>query len=293
MGLSEVNVPLLYGEGHKAFLRLQRQIAKDSADDTLFAWHIKTAPIKWLVSGMFPARPAFFAGCQDLIAPPDLNDYRTPHTLTNKRLALDAYYKTLLFEEFAHQIKHLGGPTVADREIAQCRDYYLLPLMCARDRDLEKAFTIILWKKSPTTFVRIFPWEKEAFQKYFKQAGSEQHQTMYIQTPTDFSVPSIYGKDHPLQALKEWYVTTRGHVKPSHYRWRVYLPAVLWFAILSFKRDMGESFTVFLDFGPGEEELGMHVILEICADTGHFAETVHAYKATFDATLEADALLRD
>ena len=37
-GLFGVNMPLLYGEGEKAFTRLQEEILKDNEDQTLFAW---------------------------------------------------------------------------------------------------------------------------------------------------------------------------------------------------------------------------------------------------------------
>ncbi|KAI8648415.1 HET domain-containing protein [Fusarium sp. Ph1] len=38
MGLFDVNMPLLYGEGNKAFLRLQTEILRTSNDQSLFAW---------------------------------------------------------------------------------------------------------------------------------------------------------------------------------------------------------------------------------------------------------------
>lgn len=38
MGLFDVNMPLLYGEGRKAFLRLQESILRQSSDHSLFAW---------------------------------------------------------------------------------------------------------------------------------------------------------------------------------------------------------------------------------------------------------------
>ncbi|KUI53326.1 Vegetative incompatibility protein HET-E-1 [Cytospora mali] len=38
MGIFGVNMPLLYGEGEKAFLRLQEEILKTSDDHSLFAW---------------------------------------------------------------------------------------------------------------------------------------------------------------------------------------------------------------------------------------------------------------
>lgn len=38
MGLFDVNMPLLYGEGDKAFLRLQEEIMKESNDQSILAW---------------------------------------------------------------------------------------------------------------------------------------------------------------------------------------------------------------------------------------------------------------
>lgn len=38
MGIFNVNMPLIYGEGNKAFIRLQEEIIKDSEDQSLFAW---------------------------------------------------------------------------------------------------------------------------------------------------------------------------------------------------------------------------------------------------------------
>lgn len=38
MGLFEVNMPMLYGEGHRAFTRLQQEIINISDDQSIFAW---------------------------------------------------------------------------------------------------------------------------------------------------------------------------------------------------------------------------------------------------------------
>lgn len=40
MGLFDVNMPLLYGEGQKAFIRLQEEILKQTDDQSIFAWSI-------------------------------------------------------------------------------------------------------------------------------------------------------------------------------------------------------------------------------------------------------------
>ncbi len=39
MGLFNVNMPTIYGEGRQAFRRLQHEIMKQSFDTSLFAWH--------------------------------------------------------------------------------------------------------------------------------------------------------------------------------------------------------------------------------------------------------------
>jgi hypothetical protein len=40
LGIFNVNMPLLYGEGEKAFIRLQQEIIKHSEDESIFAWSI-------------------------------------------------------------------------------------------------------------------------------------------------------------------------------------------------------------------------------------------------------------
>lgn len=50
LGIFDVNMPLLYGEGNKAFARLQEEIIKTSNDHTIFCWaRYKTAnvPADW------------------------------------------------------------------------------------------------------------------------------------------------------------------------------------------------------------------------------------------------------
>jgi hypothetical protein len=37
----DVNMPMLYGKGEKAFIRLQEEIVKETNDLTLFAWEAK------------------------------------------------------------------------------------------------------------------------------------------------------------------------------------------------------------------------------------------------------------
>jgi hypothetical protein len=38
MGIFNVFMPMLYGEGRRAFIRLQEEIIKQTEDSTIFAW---------------------------------------------------------------------------------------------------------------------------------------------------------------------------------------------------------------------------------------------------------------
>ena len=65
MGIFGVNMPLLYGEGDKAFYRLQREIASLSGDQSIFAWGYDKplSDYKYLHSAldMFAQSPADFS----------------------------------------------------------------------------------------------------------------------------------------------------------------------------------------------------------------------------------------
>ena len=60
LGMFNVNMPLLYGEGKKGFFRLQLEIIKQSEDESLFAWSSVYGPESWS-SGLFAPRPSCFA----------------------------------------------------------------------------------------------------------------------------------------------------------------------------------------------------------------------------------------
>lgn len=62
MGIFDVNMPLLYGEGDKAFLRLQQEIIRNSKDQSIFAWEATDASHP----GLLARGPSAFSGCNRL-----------------------------------------------------------------------------------------------------------------------------------------------------------------------------------------------------------------------------------
>ncbi|KAI1805154.1 HET-domain-containing protein [Daldinia bambusicola] len=68
LGLLEVNMPLLYGEGNKAFVRLQEEIIKSRNDDSLLAWGYRLKPKEFpkIYSDNVLARsPSDFSHCHN------------------------------------------------------------------------------------------------------------------------------------------------------------------------------------------------------------------------------------
>ncbi|KAI0439021.1 HET-domain-containing protein [Xylaria telfairii] len=85
LGIFNVNMPLLYGEGHKAYIRLQRKIIKSTDDQSLFAWNLldeHTYP--W--SGILAPSPASFLKCGSVVRHPDIK--RLPFTTTNLGMSI-------------------------------------------------------------------------------------------------------------------------------------------------------------------------------------------------------------
>ncbi|KIW14311.1 hypothetical protein PV08_07093 [Exophiala spinifera] len=86
MGLFGVNMPMLYGEGRNAFLRLQLEILKLSDDESIFAWRRDTDPGA-SGHGMLARRLEYFRESGDIVRRPKRTD-RPPYSMTHKGLKL-------------------------------------------------------------------------------------------------------------------------------------------------------------------------------------------------------------
>jgi hypothetical protein len=65
LGIFDVNMPLIYGEGEKAFLRLQEEIIKRTNDLSIFAWDARG--IKQPYCGVLADSPARFGNSSSLV----------------------------------------------------------------------------------------------------------------------------------------------------------------------------------------------------------------------------------
>ena len=88
LGIFGVNMPPMYGEGSKAFVRLQLEIIKISDDESIFAWQSDPKDTaKYPERGMLACHPKEFryAGNIDSYA---FDQERPPYSMTNKGLQM-------------------------------------------------------------------------------------------------------------------------------------------------------------------------------------------------------------
>ena len=89
MGLFDVNMPMLYGEGEKAFIRLQEEIIRNSDDQSLFAWTNSTEDAK-LPCGLLASSPSRFANSGDVM-PYSEWETSAPFSTSNKGLRIELH----------------------------------------------------------------------------------------------------------------------------------------------------------------------------------------------------------
>ncbi|KAK2606051.1 hypothetical protein QQS21_003569 [Conoideocrella luteorostrata] len=62
LGILDINMPLLYGEGSKAFIRLQEEILKQNDDQSIFAWDASGIDPRAQKIGVLAPSPKYFSG---------------------------------------------------------------------------------------------------------------------------------------------------------------------------------------------------------------------------------------
>jgi hypothetical protein len=114
LGIFDVNMPLLYGEGSKAFRRLQEEIVKHNNDATIFAWNPDGSLQNHKLCSIFAPSPAMFSGSSRIVSW-DQAVYNPEFLVTNKGLRLEDYISII---PGPHYVQFVGGITVADKWMA-------------------------------------------------------------------------------------------------------------------------------------------------------------------------------
>ncbi|KAI0100589.1 heterokaryon incompatibility protein-domain-containing protein [Nemania sp. FL0031] len=172
LGLFGVNMPLLYGEGDKAFLRLQQEIMKESDDQSIFAWSSGTSTFKGsrqesesladIRGGILAASPARFADSGHVVRS-RTNENNTPYAVTNKGISI----KLPLFKaETTANIQLIPARWTS----SQWANHYRTPsltltmaprgnlamLNCQPADDDESRYSIVIeWRANTESYVRV------------------------------------------------------------------------------------------------------------------------------------------
>ncbi|KAL9618563.1 MAG: hypothetical protein Q9160_006747 [Pyrenula sp. 1 TL-2023] len=191
LGLFDVNMPLLYGEGPKAFTRLQEEIIKDSDDESIFAWRVRSGPIAFIGrTGLLASSPADFADSEDIV-PTHEPTSGSPWSMTNKGLCV-----TLQLQRWTTQ-KRFWRPQPAVRipdylhtsgEFKERDSLRMAALNCRSLRDKTSTGKgtkrhPVIWLKRVSKdgqYTRLFPehWVPDDIAMY--QAGKGSCETIYV-----------------------------------------------------------------------------------------------------------------
>ncbi|KAF3005632.1 hypothetical protein E8E13_003065 [Curvularia kusanoi] len=99
LGLFDVNMPLLYGEGGtKAFVRLQEKIMRGSDDQSLFAWNRRDTQAHH-VHGLLAQSPVYFESAGNIVAL-ERSKISVPYSVTNSGLRISLMMAPMIIREY-------------------------------------------------------------------------------------------------------------------------------------------------------------------------------------------------
>ncbi|KAI1737549.1 heterokaryon incompatibility protein-domain-containing protein [Xylaria scruposa] len=88
LGIFGVNLPLLYGEGERAFIRLQEEIVKNNNDLSLFAWRSAESGPLGSYCGVFARHPRDFLSSGGIIPASNIM-YNSDYAISNKGVKIE------------------------------------------------------------------------------------------------------------------------------------------------------------------------------------------------------------
>jgi hypothetical protein len=171
LGIFGVNMPMLYGEGSQAFVRLQEEILKKSDDHSIFAWGLDGIFCERSVDGESPMAisPADFRQCRFVVPRRPEEDPSNHYEITNTGIRIELPLLRLLSGEYLARLNCTlnSGPP----EILLEDKYLCLLLLPSRDR--RKVFY-----RRTTASPILIPF------RYFKKASS---QNLYLAPSPDIT----------------------------------------------------------------------------------------------------------
>ncbi|KAI0551983.1 heterokaryon incompatibility protein-domain-containing protein [Xylaria curta] len=149
LGLFDINMPLLYGEGSRAFIRLQEEIMKVSNDHSLFCW---TWDRNRNYGGALCPFPSYFMDSSHFI-PSQWNTKPSPYSMTNAGLSITLpllfcypgdYFIGVLQVESTDGCKHFGITMSGDLSSGRLFRTAYKPIALSNNIPTQKQFTVFM-----------------------------------------------------------------------------------------------------------------------------------------------------
>ena len=162
LGIFDVNMPLLYGEGTKAFRRLQEEIIKAECDLSIFAWTAEPSqsgqPDR-RYSGVLAESPMEFSGCRGIIKANE-STFHADFSITNRGIRM-------------HTVLFLFDPKNSEDILLYVQD-----LGCSKEHIGPYRLGVRLRKCGPDMFVRDNPFSLVTLRSGPRKASL--NRTIYI-----------------------------------------------------------------------------------------------------------------
>ncbi len=157
LGLFDVNMPLLYGEGAtKAFERLQHEIIRARADESIFAWLMPLHHNGPIYGGMLAPSPEYFSRSGNIVRIGLPGFYGPRLTLRTSGISLELSFKEIINDYYyrVHEFQKSGhGYTHTNNAI------YTAPLACADRESKNSPLKLHLQELMPREIARLLPRE--------------------------------------------------------------------------------------------------------------------------------------
>lgn len=217
LGIFDVSMPLLYGEGDKAFLRLQQEIIKNTNDLTIFGWSPKNSLIYYHLSsrdgpldpkgcspdcghgkqytdglhGILATSVKDFVGARSWKGP-----YSSEHAFTNQRIKI---YCSLI------EVCIRGCTFAQCTCCSDCRKY-VLPVVGAGKRP---RLAVILEKLGPDQFARSNQTMMYMDLGTFLSSSRTTQRPIYLLTHNETLNLKTVSPSLPLRVQKGWHYTIK------------------------------------------------------------------------------------
>ena len=137
LGIFGVNMPMIYGEGARAFIRLQEEIIKISDDQSLFTWSTSEDQNN---SALLARSPDAFKGCTNIIREPLRTD-EYPYSVNNRGISMQLNLVCWSTDVYIAPINCIRQPT-QQQSGTQYKKSLQLGLFLKREKENDKFIRI-------------------------------------------------------------------------------------------------------------------------------------------------------